>query len=87
MKKYTLLLLMVFMMSCKSDSKEPTCCLEKPEKKATQNMLDETYLLIDISLNLVNRMGRKEFTNQCLPIINRLYKQDSAKYKMVQPSV
>ncbi|GAL77335.1 hypothetical protein JCM19274_5048 [Algibacter lectus] len=67
-------------MSCKGETKESTPPLEKVD---TQNKLDEKYLLIDISLDLGNQLDQKEFTHQCFPVINRLYKEDSVKYKMV----
>jgi len=82
MKKYTLLLLMVFVMCCKSETKE-SIRLEKPKKADTQNKLNEKYLLVKISLELENKLDQKEFTHQCLPIINRLLKEDSVKYQMI----
>lgn len=79
MKKLTLLLLVVFAMSCKGDTKE----FIQLEKVNLQNEFNEKYLMIEITLELINKLDQQKFTSQCLPIINRVYKLDSTKYKMV----
>ncbi|MEP5340213.1 MAG: hypothetical protein ABJL44_01090 [Algibacter sp.] len=89
MKKYTVLLLVIFLTACKSETKNGTQ-FENPrdhydefEEIDALNRHYEKNLLEKISSELAKELDQKAFTTQCLPVVNRLHKVDSTKYKMI----
>lgn len=79
MMKKLLLLSVIFLMSCKSDTKEPS-----PLKKVeTENRPMANDPLDELSFLLINKLDQETFNEQCIPLIQKLYEQDSDKYKMV----
>ncbi len=79
MMKKVLLLSIVFLMSCKSDPKEPSS-LKKVE---TENRSMEKDLLEGLSFLLTYELDREAFNYKCIPWIQKLYEDDPDKYKMV----
>lgn len=90
MKKYTLFLLVMFLMACKSETKNGTQ-FENPrghyddefEEIDALNHHYEKNLLEKVTSELAKKLNQKAFTTQCLPVINRLHKVDTTKYKMI----
>lgn len=79
MMKKILLLSVIFLMSCKSDSKEPS-----PLKKVkTENRSMEKDLLDGLSFLLTNKLNQETFNYKCIPWIQKLYEENPDKYKMV----